>query len=244
MDADDLEHAFAHGVNYFYWGAVRTSPFGEGLIRLARAHRDKMVITLQTFTREVPRVRESIESALRKLPGVEYADFLMLGAWDEPPPEAIMDAARGAVRDGLARGLMLSSHRNAVFPRVAATGDMDGLMVRYNAAHPEADDEVFPKLGVRRPGVVCFTATRWGDLMNPAFMPESEATPRASDCYRFAMSSPGIDVTVCGPRDRAQLDEALASVERGPMHDDELAWMRRVGKVVAVKGRQQAPAVM
>jgi len=105
-------------------------------------------------------------------------------------------------------------------------------MLRYNAAHPGAEREVFPHLATRRPGTVAFTATRWGTLLDSRYVPEGAATPRASDCYRFALSNPNVDVCLAGPKDAEQLDEALVALERGPMDEAELAWMRRVGAAV------------
>jgi aryl-alcohol dehydrogenase-like predicted oxidoreductase len=118
----------------------------------------------------------------------------------------------------------------------------DAIMVRYNAAHPGAEREVFPHLdaGGARPGVVAFTATRWGTLLDPRLTPAGDATPRASDCYRFSLSHPDVDLTLAGPKDRAQLDEALAALERGPMSAEEMAWMKRVG--VAVRDATMKPA--
>ena len=238
----DVERAYEYGVNFFYWGALRTPSFGEGFASLAAAHRSQLRLVIQTFTREPTRVRESLESALRKLPRAGYADVFTLGAWDEIPTPAIFDAAQECVAAGLARTLMLSSHNRAILPQLAATSAVDALMVRYNAAHSEADDDVFPNLGSRRPGVVGFTATHWGDLINPKYTPAGEKTPDAADCYRYAMTNPSIDVCVTGPKDAGQLDQALQALDRGPMSHDELAWMRRVGAHVSVVGRQQAPA--
>ena len=108
-------------------------------------------------------------------------------------------------------------------------------MLRYNAAHPGAEREVFPFVvddDATRPGVAAFTATRWGSLVDPKLTPPGEATPRASDCYRFALSHPSVDACIAGPRDGAELDEALLAIERGPMTEAELAWMKRVGAAV------------
>jgi hypothetical protein len=41
-----------------------------------------------------------------------------------------------------------------------------------------------------------------------------------------------VDLCLTGPANRAEMDEALKALERGPMNDDELAWMRRAGKAV------------
>ncbi|MBI3465233.1 MAG: hypothetical protein HY000_19580 [Planctomycetes bacterium] len=80
-----------------------------------------------------------------------------------------------------------------------------------------------------RPGTVSYTATRWGHLVDPARMPPGEPTPRASDCYRFVLTQPAVDVCLTGPANDEQLAEAMAALERGPMDEQERAWMRRVG---------------
>jgi predicted aldo/keto reductase-like oxidoreductase len=80
--------------------------------------------------------------------------------------------------------------------------------------------------------VVAYTATRWGALMDPTLTPAGDPTPRASDCYRFALTRPEVDVVIAGPKNGEELDEAMAALDRGPMSEDELAWMRRVGDAV------------
>jgi hypothetical protein len=86
---------------------------------------------------------------------------------------------------------------------------------------------------------VAFTATRWGTLLDPKYLPEGEPVPRAGDCYRFALTHPEVDVCLSGPRDGAELDEALAAVDRGIMAEDEVAWMRRVGAHVRAATKTQ-----
>ncbi|WP_437670989.1 hypothetical protein [Sorangium sp. So ce131] len=45
-------------------------------------------------------------------------------------------------------------------------------------------------------------------------------------------SSPDINACWAGARDSSQLDQALAALDAGPMNEEELAWMRRVGSAV------------
>ncbi len=54
----------------------------------------------------------------------------------------------------------------------------------------------------------------------------SENFPRL---YRFALSRPEIDICLAGPDDPEQMKQALDAFDRGPMDEQELAWMRRVG---------------
>jgi predicted aldo/keto reductase-like oxidoreductase len=77
--------------------------------------------------------------------------------------------------------------------------------------------------------VVSYTATRWGNLCDPRKTPPGERTPSGTDCYRFALSNPSVDLCLSGPDDAEQMKQALEALEAGPMGEDELAWMRRVG---------------
>lgn len=243
LDADGVEHAFARGVRYFYWGSYRLPSFGKGIAHLAVGHRNEMTVVVQSYTRVAGLMRGSLERALRRL-RLDHADVLLLGWWNERPPERILDAARTLVDAGLSRHVMISSHDRPAFVEHARIPGVDALMLRYNAAHPGAEEDVFPHFASPRPGIVAYTATRWGTLLDPAFTPAGEPTPRASDCYRFALSHPSVDVCLAGPRDRSELDEGLVALDRGPMSADELAWMKRVGAEVKRRtGKRSAVGV-
>lgn len=238
--ARDVERAVERGVNYIYWGTRRRPSFAEAVRNLGPARREDLVLVVQSYTRLSALMRPSLERALREL-RTDYVDLLLLGWWNAPPPRKILDAALALKAAGKARAILISCHHRPTFEAFIDDPAYDGIMVRYNAAHPGAEREVFPRLSRRRPGVVSYTATRWGSLLDPRFLPPGEPVPRPSDCYRFALSNPHVDVCLAGPSDAAQLDEALATLDRGPLAEDEMAWMRRVGAHVheaASKGGQ------
>ena len=79
------------------------------------------------------------------------------------------------------------------------------------------------------PGIVSFTNTRWGDLLKEKNMPPGFSPPSASDCYRFALSDPHVDVAICGPKNDGEMEVALAVLKAGPMDEEELQSMRRIG---------------
>lgn len=233
VGADALEAAYhEHGINYLYWGTFRRKGFGRGVRHLARKHRDDLVIVVQTYSRIGKLMRPSVARALRQL-DLDYADVLLLGMFNRPPAARLVDAARRLQDEGLVRHLAVSCHRRPTFARYIEDEEFDPIMFRFNAAHRGAERDIFPHLKrEHRPGTVSYTATRWGHLLDAKRLPPDEPKPRGSDCYRFVLSQPLVDVCLTGPADAEQLSEALASLERGPMDEQELAWMRRVGDYV------------
>ena len=230
----DIERAFDNGVNFFMWGMRRRDGFGEGLRALTRNHRENTVIALQTYTRVDWMMKPFFESGLRSLK-TDYVDLLCLAWWNDVPSRRILDAAIALREAGKVRHIMVSCHDRPTFLKCAEDPAYSTFMIRYNAAHPGAEREVFPHLADdenARPGVLAFTATRWGSLLDPNATPEGERTPSAADCYRFALSHPKVDVCLAGPKNSAELGDALLAMKRGPMSADEIAWMKRVGKSI------------
>jgi aryl-alcohol dehydrogenase-like predicted oxidoreductase len=228
LEARDVERAVERGLNYIYWGSQRRPSYAEAVRNLGPSRRNDLVLVVQSYTRVAALMRGSLERALRELK-TDYTDLLLLGWWNEPPPRKILEAALAIKAAGLARGILISCHHRQTFAEYIDDPAYDGIMLRYNAAHPGAESEIFPHLSRRRPGVVAYTATRWRALLNPKFLPSNEPAPRASDCYRFVLTNPHVDVCLTGPSNAAELDEAMAALDRGPLSDDEMAWMRRVG---------------
>jgi aryl-alcohol dehydrogenase-like predicted oxidoreductase len=234
--ASSVEQAFDHGVNYFYWGSLRRKRFGEGLRRLA-PRRDRFLLLLQSYSRMASLVGLSVERALREL-RFDYTDILLLGMWNGNVPPRILDACRKLRERGLVRRLAVSTHNRPQIARLASDPEFDIFHVRYNAVHRGAERDVFPLLPAQNPpGLVAFTATSWRQLLGHRRIPKTEKLPTAADCYRFVLAQPAVNVCMTGPADAAQFQQALEALDRGPMSEDELAWMRRVGDAIYNKPR-------
>ncbi|MCE5306888.1 MAG: aldo/keto reductase [Acidobacteriales bacterium] len=226
-----VEKAIDAGVNYLYWGSRRTDAFAQAL-RNQRGRREEFVLVLQSYSRMASLIPWSVESALRKL-DYDHAEVLLLGMWNKMPPPRIVDACRKLKERGLVRHLAFSTHNRPLIPRAAAGSDFDVFHVRYNATHTGAERDVFPHLAAeRRPGLVSYTATDWKRLLGHRRIPKSERVPTAGDCYRFVLSNPAVDVVMCGASTAAHMDHALEAFRKGPLDEEEMAWMRRVGKAI------------
>lgn len=231
VPAAAVERAFEQGVNYLYWGSMRRSGFADAIRHLS-PRRDRFVLVLQSYSRLAGLLGWSIERGLRAV-RLDYADVLLLGLWNKPVPPRILDAARRLRDRGLVRFLAVSCHHRPFVPELAASPDCDIVHFRYNAAHPGAETDIFPRLpAANRAGMVAYTATSWGQLLKSSKIPRGERVPSGSDCYRFVLARPEVDVCLTGPANAEQMDEALKVLNRRPMDEDELAWMRRVGAAV------------
>jgi aryl-alcohol dehydrogenase-like predicted oxidoreductase len=132
----------------------------------------------------------------------------------------------------------LSTHDRKLAGRLAADGAIDVLMIRYNAAHRGAEEEIFPHLEPHRPGVVAYTATRWTALLRrPRGWPKDGRVPTAGECYRFVLSSPHVDVCMTAPRSVQELEQNVAALAHGPLDEDEMAFLRQFGDAVHAQRR-------
>jgi aryl-alcohol dehydrogenase-like predicted oxidoreductase len=230
-----VHKALNEGVNYFFCYGFDTQMIGA-LRELSAGQRERYVVAsgLLSFPwwRQDP-VRV-VERRLRQL-RTDYVDvFHFLGVTRRK-----MSALR--VIDGLAalrasdkvRAVSVSTHDRRLAGELAADGVVDVLMVRYNAAHRGVEEDVFPHLMKHRPGLVSYTATRWGHLTKrPRGLSPVGRVPTAGECYRFVLSNPNVDVCLTAPSDLRQFEENLAAVRRGALGDDDMSFMREFGDVV------------
>jgi predicted aldo/keto reductase-like oxidoreductase len=228
-----IEEAFERGSNYFTWGTV-VKGYSPQMCRalkniVAKGQRDRLVLAAFTYAHNNFLTERLLVRGLKSA-GLDHADILILGYFSRRPSRRLVDGALKMKEKGLVRFIGLSSHNRKLLGELGRDGEFDVLHLRYNAAHRGAETEIFPFLGAeRRPGTVAFTATRWGKLLDPKKMPPGEKPPTAADCYRFVLSHPAVDVCMSGAKTLEQMRQNLAVLDSGPMSEDELARMRRIG---------------
>ena len=76
-------------------------------------------------------------------------------------PEPLREELQRLKEDDRVRAVAMSCHDRKFAGELAEQGALDVLMIRYNAAHPGAEQDIFPHLELHKPGVVSYTATRW-----------------------------------------------------------------------------------
>jgi aryl-alcohol dehydrogenase-like predicted oxidoreductase len=232
VDEGGVRAAMDRGVNLFLWTAKRKGlerPLREAL----KGRRDDVaVVAFVNIGFFGWGVRRGAESVLKSLE-TDYIDVLQLG-W-----VGVGSAYTGATEkelvalreSGKVRAIGISIHDRPRAGKLAESSPLDQLMIRYNAAHPGAEREIFPHCRDKKPTILAYTATSWRSLLKKPKGWDGPAMT-AGDCYRFQLSNPHVDLAWTGPANRAQLEENLNALEKGPLTDEEQKWMRAYGKAV------------
>jgi len=244
--AEVIEAAFDRGINYLYWGSVRKPAFAQAMVNLSRRHRDELILTIQSYSKEPETIEGEVEEAIKEA-GVDHYDFLLLGHHMEAPADAHIEVFERLRDRGLVKFLSISSHNRPLVPTFLAEysegrSPFELLMFRYNSVHRGAEKDIFPFVQEgARPFMATYTATRWGHLLDPAKMPPGEMPLSASDCYRYSLSNPAIDMVIAGPANAAQMDEALSALEKGPLDPEERERIERIGAYLYAEYAPQYP---
>jgi aryl-alcohol dehydrogenase-like predicted oxidoreductase len=234
VPAAAIEKAFhEYGINYLY-----VSPFlnlgnmVQAVRNLAPGHRDELCIVLARPLLRSFHLESYVERWLRKL-GLEWVDLMFQGV-RKPPSQKLTDRVQRLKESGVVRFVGMSSHKRLLLGEIArgtVKAPVDFFHVRYNAVHTGAEQDVFPHLPQeKRPGIVIFTATCWRKLLKPKLMPAGERPLAATDCYRFVLSHPDVNVCVTAPSTAAQMEDNLEALDAGPLDEEEMARVRRIGK--------------
>jgi len=238
--ASAYEEAFERGCNYFVMGSFmkgRSRQMIEAIKNISRSgQREKLVVCLMEYTHTALIGKGHFYRGLKKM-GLDYVDVFMLGYHPRQPGKQLMNLGLKLKEKGVVKHLALSGHSRKLFPNLMES-PIDIFQLRYNAANSGAEKDVFPFVGgENRPGIISFTATRWGQLLKEAKMPPGEKALSASDCYRFVLSNPAVDVCMTGARNLEMMRENLNTLDMGPLSPEEMERVRRIGDFVYGKPR-------
>ena len=232
LDEAGVEEALSGPTNYLFW-TPRMRTVTQPLRRALARDRDRYVVaTGPTTAFWGGNLRRFTENALRTL-NTDYLDILQMhwvgvtSSWRPGTVEAMVRLRE----EGKVRALGVSIHDRIKAGELAKDSPLDALMIRYNAAHPGAEEDIFPHLVDRSPAVIAYTATRWRKLLKRPRGWDGEV-PTAGHCYRFCLSSPHVDLVLHGPATMGQFKENLAAMKQGPLSESERAWMREFGAIV------------
>lgn len=240
----DVLEAVRRGVNFLNIPGASEGPaerdaFSQAIASLS-SERESLVICMQLAARTAREAAAELRSVLHTLE-TDYLDVVTLyyvetaEEWESlTAPGGVLSWCRTAKTDGLIRRIGVTSHQRPLAAQMAASGLLDVLMIRYNAAHRGAEREVFPVTDTRQVPVVAYTALRWGVLLRPTRLdPDGYVVPPATSWYRFVLQSPSVSVVLAAPASRAELVEDLQVLDAsGPLAEDEFQLLAAHGRRV------------
>ena len=246
LQADDIEWAADQGANYWLWGAS-FKKVAPGIRQVIRRDREKHVVAMLGWGLFPWQVRKSVENTLRTLQ-TEYLDVFKLGWLGRTSfyRRSIIETLLLLKQEGKIRAIGTSIHDRKRAGQLAIDSEIDVFMIRYNAKHTGAEQDIFPHLAARNPAIVAYTALAWGQLIRPCKGLEMKPWPgnevnlpplTPALCYRFVLSNPYIHLVLTGPKNREQLRQNFQAIEQGPLTPDQLDWIRQYGQLLRRKKR-------
>ena len=232
IDEKTYAAALERGLKYVVW-TPKMKKVTPALKAALKKDRESIVVsTGPTFSFFGGSLRSSTEQILKIL-DIEYIDVLQqfwLGK-TSARTQGTIDALHELKESGKVRCIGTSIHDRERAGQLAREQAFDMLMVRYNAAHPGAETDIFPHVEPQSTAVVAYTATRWRKLLKRPRKWDGRI-PTAADCYRFCLHHQAVDLTLMGVNGEQQLRDNLDGLDKGPMDEDEIKWMREFGRVV------------
>jgi predicted aldo/keto reductase-like oxidoreductase len=232
-----VHRALDEGINYFFAFGLDGQMF-RGLRDVLRTNREKCVVATGAYNLLLghPNLERTLDKRLRQLK-TDYVDvFMYLGVVKEEEfPPRLIDQFQRLKETGKVRFVGLSTHARKFAGRLAAENAADVLMVRYNAAHRGAEEDIFPHLRPYDPGIVSFTATRWRYLVRRPGnrWPADAPVPTPGMAYRFVLSNPAVHVCLMAPTNIRQFESNMKEIrEGGPLQPEEMEFMKKFGDAV------------
>ena len=210
--------AWSAGVNYFFFYNQTYKTIIEGIRRIP--DRERIVVATGIEKRDPATMRTYLDQTLESL-GTDVID-VFFAEYVSPSEElddivgegGALDEIQKWKNEGRVRYVGATAHSRLISSALLDSGKIDVLMHRYNMAHRGSEEEVLPRAEELGIPVVAFTCTRWGTLLDGHNAWEKQ-TPGASDCYRFVLNNPAVQIALNAPATDIELSENLSEFTNG-----------------------------
>jgi aryl-alcohol dehydrogenase-like predicted oxidoreductase len=233
-----LTEAHEAGVNSFFWEPDSTQL--TRFLRASRGQREGLVLVGGSYNSGAAALRRDVESALRQLRTDRLEVFLLY--WVRSPERLNaedFEALETLRAEGKLRAFGFSTHLRDLALEALRQRPWPVVMTRHSAAHPGVEAAFLPEALARGTGVLTFTATCYGRLLQPVpGMPSDAVLPSAVDCYRYGLSQPGVSACLTAPRSHRELLQNLEVLARPTMMPEALEAMRAHGARVRARNQQ------
>jgi hypothetical protein len=243
--------AFDAGVNFFFVSADMHWPLYENtrrgladLLARARGIRDEVVVAGVCYPTQPEFCTAPFEELVAAVAGLGRLDVLLAGGaygweFDRRVPVYAEHRRTGFLDNG---AVGATFHDRQAAPAAMQDRQVDIAYLRYNPGHAGARRDVFPHLPAHpRPLLFGFKST-FGHVP-PGRMAELGLAgpeywhPAVTDHYRFALTPPAMDGLLIALRSSAEVTALAAATERGPLTEEEEAYLMDVAGVAQGKAR-------
>jgi hypothetical protein len=246
--------AFDAGINFFFVTADMHWPLYEAtrrglrdLIARGGGIRDQIVVAAVCYPTQPEFCWVPFEELLEELPVLERLDVLLAGGAYASDFSARLPVYQRHRRKSYvgARAIGATFHDRQAARQALAEGLVDIALIRYNAGHAGARDDVFPQLALRQ-NTLLFGFKSTSGYVAPRVMArlglnaDTDWRPRITDHYRFALSRPGLDGLLVAPATPQEVTALALALERGPLSPEEEAYLMNAALVA--QGRDSVVA--
>ncbi len=216
---DDVGFALEKGIQFWNWCG-----YEDGMSQAVRdlgSARSEVILGTQIQSTDRDSLLTEVEAYLKML-RTDRLDIATIYYLETRAEWENLNKSRGVIetlKDLQAQGTIglvgVTSHQRKLAASIAEARETGLLMIRHNAAHRGAEDDIFPITDRRGVPVIAYTCLRWGALIQPQADNESTFTiPTAPDCYRFVLSNPSVSVALMAPDTRQELEENLTLLDQ------------------------------
>ena len=228
--------AYDAGIRSFFWEPKYREM--SKFLRSRRLARDSFTVIAGTYFAGADGIRADVERTLKQL-RFDWIDvFLLFWVRSSARIHAEEFAALEALRkEGKVRTFGFSTHDRTICVNALQSAAWPVVMTRHSAAHPGAEEKVFPTAIAQGTGILTFTATCYGRLLRPT-AGGGLALPTAADCYRYSLAQAGVSACLTAPRNRDELFENLEVLDGEKLDGDAMAAIRAHGVAVRAENRR------
>jgi hypothetical protein len=251
-DPDTVVAAFEAGMNFFFLTTDMHWPLYEGTRRGlekliatgGKGVRDRIVVAGVCYPTQPEFCTVPFDELVSAVPGLERLDVLLAGGayGGEIDKRLPIYAAHREQRYLGARAMGATFHDRKAARVAVSERQLDIAYVRYNTHHAGAREEVFAQMP-ERPRPLLFNFKSTSGYVPPARMAELGLgspdwwQPQVPDHYRFALTRPELDGLLIALRNRAEVSELAAAMERGPLTEEEEQYLMDVAAVARGEAR-------
>ena len=238
-DARTVSAAFDLGYNFFFLTADLHWPgyaaLRDGLAMLfsrGGGVRDQVVVAVVSYMAQPEFCSSAFAEAFASVPGLARIDATIMGGAYTADFFGRLDTYEGHRRGAIpgVRAIGASFHDRSAAALAVNHGLVDVAFTRYNPAHDGAERDLFPRVAGRKGPLLYGFKSTTGYLSRTRCkelgLPADKWRPDVVDHYRFALTSPGLDGVLCAPGTPAEVEGIAAAMAKGPLDDDERAYMK------------------